>query len=538
MESFAPCAEPAPAFEPGDFPLAPARTTAFMPVLTGLMAGLLLALEVLKTHLPEWTAWGGGALAAIGVFTLLQWLAVSRVPDRLRVAADALLVLHGPRVLRRLELRKLREVQQVDTAAGPVLLLTDARSTLTLAAGRLADPAQYERLAACVVDAIAGIDPSGELGRRAVQTGRRRLALWQRPVRATWILCIAMAAGSLLRAASLSALAGRPFPLEAAGAFSAPLAQAGELWRLVSWPFVHADVTYLLVDVWALVWIGSYLEKLLGWERVLAAFAAGAAAGAAAWLPLAMPLALSGAGGGVFGLLGLLLAATAGRGSRDARAMLPMPGGWFAMALAAAALALVMPRLPALALVPHRWLGGLVPMAGGLAGGLLVGLVLPAEAELPAPGDARRGVRPWGVLAALALVIGLAGTAMHPRLGHAGDDEAVAQALLALPPAGGTAVLQNDVAYTMLVQAGSGPQAWDIAERLATRAVEQTGRREPALLDTLAVARYRQGDREGARVLLHEALQLARDAQLKALLQRRMREVDEGRPLSPDPTDP
>ena len=104
-------------------------------------------------------------------------------------------------------------------------------------------------------------------------------------------------------------------------------------------------------------------------------------------------------------------------------------------------------------------------------------------------------------------------------------------ALLAGPATLQGAIVRNDTAYEMLVRPGGGPEAWEAALRLATAAVADTGRRDPALLDTLAVARFRLGQSEEAAALLEEALGLGPPESLRRGLEHRLAALRAGEGL-------
>jgi len=134
-------------------------------------------------------------------------------------------------------------------------------------------------------------------------------------------------------------------------------------------------------------------------------------------------------------------------------------------------------------------------------------------------------------MALAALSIGLAGAVVHARGSHPNDTEHVMAALLAGPSTLQGAIVRNDTAYEMLTRPGSGPEAWEAALRLASLAVEETGRRDPALLDTLAVARFLLGQIDEASALLEEALGLGPPEPLRQLLEHRLTVLRSGEAL-------
>src|SRR6478736_5315769 len=82
----------------------------------------------------------------------------------------------------------------------------------------------------------------------------------------------------------------------------------GQIWRLLSCTFLHAGIFHLLMNMFALVSVGSVPEPLLGRKRFLAAYLiTGLLASLASvwWYPV---LVCVGASGAIFGLYGLFLA--------------------------------------------------------------------------------------------------------------------------------------------------------------------------------------------------------------------------------------
>jgi membrane associated rhomboid family serine protease len=95
----------------------------------------------------------------------------------------------------------------------------------------------------------------------------------------------------------------------------------GELWRVFTYAFLHANTTHLLVNMLALYSLGGFLEALLGWRRYLLIYCASAIGGGIATalagaLRVAMggpPSYSVGASGAIWGLMGATLALVLGR---------------------------------------------------------------------------------------------------------------------------------------------------------------------------------------------------------------------------------
>jgi rhomboid protease GluP len=92
------------------------------------------------------------------------------------------------------------------------------------------------------------------------------------------------------------------------GANFRPYTLDGEWWRLLSSCFIHIGVIHLLLNMYALVYIGLLLEPYLGRSRFLAAYLITGLLGSAAslfWNELTIS---AGASGAIFGLYGVFLA--------------------------------------------------------------------------------------------------------------------------------------------------------------------------------------------------------------------------------------
>jgi hypothetical protein len=82
-------------------------------------------------------------------------------------------------------------------------------------------------------------------------------------------------------------------------------------------------------------------------------------------------------------------------------------------------------------------------------------------------------------------------------------------ALRLLQSAGGSPVDDNDVAWVMVTESQPSDVGMQLAAALAERAVSETGRRDPNLLDTLAEVLFVAGDVAGAVMVIEEAIDLS-----------------------------
>jgi membrane associated rhomboid family serine protease len=93
------------------------------------------------------------------------------------------------------------------------------------------------------------------------------------------------------------------------GMFGAAIA-AGEWWRLLTAPFLHAGLWHLALNMFALWILGGLLEPLLGRWRFVTVYLVSALAGSVTSYAFSNPGIISvGASGAVFGLLGATLVA-------------------------------------------------------------------------------------------------------------------------------------------------------------------------------------------------------------------------------------
>jgi rhomboid protease GluP len=155
-----------------------------------------------------------------------------------------------------------------------------------------------------------------------------------------------------------------PIELIRYGANVSGLVKTGEWWRLVSSIFLHVGILHLVFNMWACHIFGSFVERLSGRWAVLVGFVVSGIVGSAASAFLGSHTMSAGASGGVFGLLGMAIILTLfGRKSSGELRRMQLFTFLFFAGLNAA-YGLMQAQIDNLA---H---------AGGLAGGLAVGLLL------------------------------------------------------------------------------------------------------------------------------------------------------------------
>jgi len=365
---------------------------------------------------------------------------------------------------------------------GRSLRIGGRRSVYVLPRGAFRDPEAPEKLLRALVGRIAAepgglvqLSRMGELDRRARQPGRVRVA----PLLA--LVCIA--------AFVLERWIGPDVTL--AGFFSRTLALAGEPWRLLTANLLHAGPLHLGMNLVVLLAFGALVERAIGTGRTFFVVVLAALGGMGAGLLAGYEDAV-GASGIAAGLVGALLFLELRRADW-------LPATWR-----------IPRRILVAALVGEAFVGALVPWVAGLAhlGGFVAGL---AACAAVAPGALQRERAPGWLRAANAVLA----VAVLLSLGAAGREVAGVGDVLArrgerlLEMRGVTPDLLNNTAWLLATSRSPTPAQLDVAVRLAERAVEETGRTDPNVLDTLAEAQFMAGQVEEALDTIDEAIELA-----------------------------
>lgn len=92
------------------------------------------------------------------------------------------------------------------------------------------------------------------------------------------------------------------------GADFQPLIAKGEIWRLLTSAFLHIGIFHLLMNMYALFYIGILLEPLLGKTRFLAGYLIAGVAASVTSVLLHGNTVSAGASGAIFGMYGIFLA--------------------------------------------------------------------------------------------------------------------------------------------------------------------------------------------------------------------------------------
>ena len=89
-----------------------------------------------------------------------------------------------------------------------------------------------------------------------------------------------------------------------------PLIEDGEIWRIFTAMFLHANLTHILFNMWALYLFGPALERRFGSLSFVSLYLAAGLGGASLYHAVGRIEPAVGASGAIFGLFGALLAAT------------------------------------------------------------------------------------------------------------------------------------------------------------------------------------------------------------------------------------
>jgi rhomboid protease GluP len=335
------------------------------------------------------------------------------------------------------------------------------------------------------------------------------------------------------------------------GANFGPLVAAGEIWRLTASIFLHANLVHLLVNGYALYFLGRNVEAFFGMWGFLFLFLGSGLAGSITSAVFSEAISV-GASGGIFGLLGAsLVFAFRYRGvlpSRVTKVMGTMLLPWVVVNIL---LGVFVPRVDMNA---HL---------GGLGGGALLALFVPPAALRRAAGTHRPDLERMLASFSLSLLFvsfaaagsnifrmrGQEGALLDPRVmeavGEIDREGAIAaltealeknprdasllmaraqlyrftqrwfetirdyQTLLEAEPSNVGAL--NNLAWILLEEAPEELRNAKEADRLATKALELSPA-DPYVLGTYGTVRLRRGEAGEAARYLKEALETDRSA--------------------------
>ncbi len=373
-------------------------------------------------------------------------------------------------------------------AATPSALWIGARrAALPLVRPLFVDPAGPERLEAALLARVAS-SPGG-----AEQLERMReldeMAHRERRPLATWAL-----AGACVAVFALQLLVGPE--LFEVGYFSAPLVADGDLWRTFTAALLHGAPLHLLVNLVGLIFFGSLVERALGTARVmcLMALAEIGAMGASAFA----------GDGGVVGVSGVLAGLVGALLFLELRRRDQLPAWWRLPRRLLLMLILLIPLQVLLDLnVPL--IAGEAHIGGFVAGALAAALLTQRGRLSAAVGGPIRAAATAAAVATLASVGAAAAALLVPEDFLASHAERLAR----LPRISARDL--NNYAWLIAIQPESTHEQLEAALLLAERAVAETRRRDPTLLDTLAEVQFQLGRPDLAVPIIDEAIARAPD---------------------------
>jgi membrane associated rhomboid family serine protease len=391
------------------------------------------------------------------------------------------------------------------------LRIGSTRDVIGIPRSHFRDPADADRLAQWLLDRVAQ-EPDGglQLARMAEldEIARRPSARWV--TRAVVAVCLA-AFGLELWLGPL---------VHHVGFFQADLAAQGEPWRLVTANLLHGGPVHLALNLLGVLVIGSFVERALGAARTLLVAGVAGLGATAVGIPMGYD-DLVGASGIVAGLFAALLWLEVRYPERLPVAWrIPRRLLWSVLLLQV----LFDWAVPFIASASH--VGGF--LAGGAAAALATGPGMRRERLAPALSLATTLI---GVIALVSVVaaarLALGGRAMERH----------AVRLLSLDEA--SPQLLNDAAWLIATGAHPSRGALGHADELAERAVRDTERLDPNILDTLAEVQFQRGHADDAVDTIDEAIALAPEIAYFREQRRRFRgERDAAdRPDPPSPFD-
>lgn len=278
------------------------------------------------------------------------------------------------------------------------------------------------------------------------------------------------------------------------GSFAPQLVASGEWWRILSGSLLHSQAlfpSHIAMNLLLIVGFGLLVERPLGPVRTLIVMAF-SGIGAMFASSLAGYNEVIGASGLAAGLVGAELALEIHYCER-------LPASWrlsrpiFLTVLALqAALDLALP-----------FVAGAAHLGGFLVGYLLARAMAPEALSGAAPS---RGLRNAAAAVVLVTVVSL----LTPLPLLLRDGEALGSHATALLQSRDLPSFRyNDLAWRMATESQLSPDQAELAIALAERAVSETQRQNPDVLDTLAETLFVAGDKRSAVAVIDEAIALA-----------------------------
>ena len=397
------------------------------------------------------------------------------------VALDALGV-HHPKTPRGGAFVHTPYEQLVHIASSPRAIWISARRSVYVLPRKLfVDTDAPERLIRSLLERIAA-RPGGDaqLARMAEIESMSRHDVPTRATLGLAVLCLAVFALQLLLGPDV----------EDVGHYSAPLVADGDWWRLITANLLHAFPkvpVHMVLNLLALIALGTLAERPLGLLRTLIVMGVSGLAAMTA-SGLAGHPHVVGVSGVVFGLLGAVT-------WLELRVADRLPAWWrvprrplFIMLGVSAVLPLIVPMI-----------AGAAHLGGFLAGGVVAALGFESARRAPSPAPLRAAGA--AVVAGTLLALFVAGA----ELARPGAYAAELVGRIARLPGIPTDELNNR-AWLIAIDPDSSAEMLAGALAMAERAVLDTGREEPTVLDTLAEVQFQLGRSDAAVDTIQEAI--------------------------------
>ncbi len=359
------------------------------------------------------------------------------------------------------------------------------RSVYPLVRTLFVDPSGPERLARALLERVARLPDGAARIARMDELGR--MAREPHPAFATFSLAAACVVVFALQL-------GFGLALYEVGHCSRALVADGDLWRLVTAGLLHAFPLHLGVNLVGLLFFGRMLERALGTPRVLCLVGASQV--------VSMAATSFAHAGGVVGISGVVAGLVGGMLYMELRLREDLPAWW---------------RLPrslfgllVFLIVVQAFVDRAIPIIAAEAhlGGFAAGFTTLALLTRRTRVHAAAGPRLRAGAAAVALSALLAVVAAAASLFASADYRAEHANRIARLP-GITPQDLNNHAWMIAIAPDSTQAQLEAALILAERAVRETRRSDPTLLDTLAEVQFQLGRPDLAVPTIDEAIDRA-----------------------------
>lgn len=265
------------------------------------------------------------------------------------------------------------------------------------------------------------------------------------------------------------------------GANLAAFVRAGQIDRLVTANFLHGGWLHILLNGFALLALGSAVERLLGPARFFVVYAISAVGGALASALVNRPMPSVGASTALYGLLGALGIIHLLHRKKVPVMLRGSARGWISIVLINLAITVAVPVIDVAA---H---------AGGLVAGMLATWLVTMRTPPLAEPQRRTTVSGVVAVALAALFVVAIGTSAVRAAATPYDETLAAFSRSTIARGDQTAADLNEVAWYIAIDPRADRASLDVALELAEHAVRAKPE-ESEIADTLATVCHRRGD--------------------------------------------